>query len=46
MASLSPGAAGAPLLPDYVPVPESAFGPALNEQGYFVGPAERGEAHR
>jgi glyoxylase-like metal-dependent hydrolase (beta-lactamase superfamily II) len=41
MASLSPGAAGAPELPDYVPVPESAFGPALNEQGYFVGPVER-----
>ncbi|HET6292493.1 MAG TPA: MBL fold metallo-hydrolase [Kribbella sp.] len=28
-------------LPDYVPVPESAFGPALNEQGYFVGRVER-----
>ena len=41
MASLSPGAEGAPLLPDYAPVPESAFGPALNEQGYFVGRVER-----
>ena len=41
MASLSPGAEGAPQLPDYVPVPESALGPALNEQGYFVGPVER-----
>jgi hypothetical protein len=24
-------------LPDYTPVPRSAFGPALNEQGYYVG---------
>jgi glyoxylase-like metal-dependent hydrolase (beta-lactamase superfamily II) len=24
-------------LPDYAPVPASAFGPALNESGYFVG---------
>src|SRR5258708_33051225 len=24
-------------LPDYAPVPSSALGPALNEQGYFVG---------
>ncbi|MDX6252178.1 MAG: hypothetical protein QOF10_5538, partial [Kribbellaceae bacterium] len=30
-----------PELPDYVPVPEAAFGPALNEQGYFVGRVER-----
>jgi glyoxylase-like metal-dependent hydrolase (beta-lactamase superfamily II) len=28
-------------LPDYAPVPASAFGPALNEQGYFVGQVER-----
>jgi glyoxylase-like metal-dependent hydrolase (beta-lactamase superfamily II) len=28
-------------LPDYVPVPDSAFGPALNEQGYYVGRVER-----
>src|SRR5467141_3978803 len=28
-------------LPDYAPVPRSAFGPALNEQGYFVGRVER-----
>jgi glyoxylase-like metal-dependent hydrolase (beta-lactamase superfamily II) len=40
MASMSPGAEGAPL-PDYVPVPEGALGPALNEQGYFVGRVER-----
>src|SRR5260370_28617039 len=24
-------------LPDYAPVPQSALGPALNEQGYYVG---------
>jgi glyoxylase-like metal-dependent hydrolase (beta-lactamase superfamily II) len=28
-------------LPDYAPVPKSALGPALNEQGYFVGRVER-----
>ena len=28
-------------LPDYVPVPASALGPALNEQGYYVGRVER-----
>jgi glyoxylase-like metal-dependent hydrolase (beta-lactamase superfamily II) len=28
-------------LPDYAPVPPSAFGPALNEQGYYVGRVER-----
>jgi glyoxylase-like metal-dependent hydrolase (beta-lactamase superfamily II) len=27
--------------PDYAPVPASAFGPALNEQGYYVGQVER-----
>ena len=27
-------------LPDYAPVPSSALGPALNEQGYFVGRVE------
>jgi glyoxylase-like metal-dependent hydrolase (beta-lactamase superfamily II) len=41
MASSSPSADNAPLLPDYVPVPEAALGPALNEQGYFVGRVER-----
>jgi glyoxylase-like metal-dependent hydrolase (beta-lactamase superfamily II) len=30
-----------PQLPDHVPVPESALGPALNEQGYYVGRVER-----
>jgi glyoxylase-like metal-dependent hydrolase (beta-lactamase superfamily II) len=28
-------------LPDYAPVPQSAFGPTLNEQGYYVGRVER-----
>src|SRR3989449_4227692 len=28
-------------LPDYAPVPSSAFGPALNEQDYYVGRVER-----
>ena len=28
-------------LPDYGPVPQSALGPALNEQGYYVGRVER-----
>src|SRR3954464_11457178 len=32
---------GADPLPDYAPVPQSAFGPALNEQGYYVGRVER-----
>ena len=26
---------------DYAPIPRSAFGPALNDQGYFVGRVER-----
>jgi len=28
-------------LPDYAPVPESAMGPALNGQGYYVGRVQR-----
>jgi glyoxylase-like metal-dependent hydrolase (beta-lactamase superfamily II) len=28
-------------LPDYAPIPQSALGPALNEQGYYVGRVER-----
>jgi len=28
-------------LPDYAPIPPSAFGPALNEEGYYVGRVER-----
>jgi hypothetical protein len=35
------GADGAPDLPDYAPIPQSAFGPALNDQGYYVGRVER-----
>ena len=30
-----------PVLPDYAPIPASAFGPAPNEQGYYVGRIER-----
>ena len=28
-------------LPDYAPIPRPALGPALNEQGYYVGRVER-----
>ena len=28
-------------LPDYAPLPQTAVGPALNEQGYYVGRVER-----
>jgi glyoxylase-like metal-dependent hydrolase (beta-lactamase superfamily II) len=35
------GATGAPDQPDYAPIPQSALGPALNEQGYYVGRVER-----
>jgi glyoxylase-like metal-dependent hydrolase (beta-lactamase superfamily II) len=28
-------------MPDYAPIPRPAFGPALNEQGYYVGRVER-----
>jgi glyoxylase-like metal-dependent hydrolase (beta-lactamase superfamily II) len=34
-------ASGAAALPDYAPIPRSALGPALNEQGYYVGRVER-----
>jgi hypothetical protein len=27
-------------LPDYAPITQSALGPALNEQGYYVGRVE------
>jgi glyoxylase-like metal-dependent hydrolase (beta-lactamase superfamily II) len=30
-----------PALPDYAPIPPGALGPALNEQGYYVGQIER-----
>lgn len=32
---------GAQDLSDYAPVPQSALGPALNDQGYYVGRVER-----
>ena len=34
-------AADTTVLPDYAPIPREALGPALNEQGYSVGPVER-----
>jgi len=34
-------ASGADVLRDYAPVPPSSFGPALNDQGYYVGRVER-----
>ena len=34
-------AASAADLPDYAPIPRSALGPALNDQGYYVGRVER-----
>jgi glyoxylase-like metal-dependent hydrolase (beta-lactamase superfamily II) len=39
--SLAPGANSAANLPDYAPIPQSALGPALNDQGYYVGRVER-----
>lgn len=41
MASSTSNPRGATALPDYVPVPPSSLGPALNEQGYYVGRVER-----
>ena len=41
MTSPESGASSAADLPDYAPVPRSALGPALNEQGYYVGRVER-----
>jgi glyoxylase-like metal-dependent hydrolase (beta-lactamase superfamily II) len=35
------GAGSAADLPDYAPIPRSALGPALNDQGYYVGRVER-----
>jgi glyoxylase-like metal-dependent hydrolase (beta-lactamase superfamily II) len=35
------GASSAADLPDYAPIPRSALGPALNQQGYHVGRVER-----
>ncbi len=42
MTSPASGAASSDAdLPDYAPVPRSALGPALNDQGYYVGRVER-----
>ena len=41
MTAIDQAPGGADSLPDYVPVPPSSFGPALNEQGYYVGRVER-----
>ena len=30
-----------PILPDYVPGPQASLGPAVNDQGYYVGRVER-----
>jgi glyoxylase-like metal-dependent hydrolase (beta-lactamase superfamily II) len=35
------GTGSADELPDYAPIPRSALGPALNDQGYYVGRVER-----
>jgi hypothetical protein len=35
------GAGSAADLPDYAPIPRSALGPALNDQGYYVGRVQR-----
>src|SRR5258707_5343503 len=44
VATLAGGAlaepASADTRPDYAPIPPSALGPAVNAQGYFVGPVE------
>jgi glyoxylase-like metal-dependent hydrolase (beta-lactamase superfamily II) len=37
----SSGPSNAPFLPEYVPVPQSALGPPLNDQDYYVGRVER-----
>jgi hypothetical protein len=41
MTSADSGALGAPPLPDYAPVPRASLGPAVNDQGYYVGRIER-----
>ena len=41
MTSPASGASSAADLPDYAPIPRSALGPALNDQGYYVGRVER-----
>ena len=41
MTSPASGAPVAPILPDYAPVPRASLGPAVNDQGYYVGRVER-----
>jgi glyoxylase-like metal-dependent hydrolase (beta-lactamase superfamily II) len=41
MTSPASGASSVQALPEYAPVPRSALGPALNDQGYHVGRVER-----
>ena len=41
MTSVTTGAFTATGLPDYTPIPWSALGPALSDQGYYVGHVER-----
>ncbi len=41
MTSPASDAGSAAGLPDYAPIPRSALGPALNQQGYHVGRVER-----
>ena len=41
MTTPASGAPGAADLPGYAPIPRSALGPALNDQGYYVGRVER-----
>ena len=41
MTSPAAGVSGPADLPEYAPVPESARGHALNDQGYYVGQVER-----
>ena len=41
MTSPASSATGAADLPDYAPIPPSALGVALNDQGYYVGRVER-----
>ena len=41
MTSATSDAPGAPILPDYASVPRASLGPAVNDQGYYVGRIER-----
>ena len=41
MSTMTATKISADALPDYAPVPQSAIGPALNDQGYYAGRVER-----